>query len=328
MFFYGKMNYEKNDTKVITKEEKDKYMEEEKDDSLENIDESKENEINDVVNENFKDAVELNFNDGVFNILLIGTDEREGVGGSRSDSMILVSINEDTKEITLTSFLRDTYVSIKGHENNRLNAAYAFGGTDLLKDTIQNNFKIPIDRYVKVDFFSFMEIVDIIGGIDMELTEKEVDVLNDYLGEVNTILGEEGSDRIDGGAGIYHLNGKQTLAYSRNRRDVDGDFSRTNRQRKILVAIKDKVKECNLIQLYDMFNTALPYITTDMTKGEFLTLLMDFTNYLNADINTNHVPYDGTFENVNINKMAVLSVDFKKNIDYLKRDIYGIDIIE
>lgn len=320
---YGKMNYQKSTEKSISDEEKNQYIKEEENQNLIDSDSKEISEADDKLKINIEDAEELDFNDGVFNILLIGQDGRETVSGARSDCMILCSINEETNQVILTSFMRDCYVAIEGHENNRLNASYAFGGVGLLKKTIENNFKIPIDRYVEVDFFSFMDIVDAIGGIDIELSDEEIKVLNDYLGEVNTILGEEGSDRIDGKAGIYHLNGKQTLAYSRNRYTGNSDYSRTERQRKILMAIKEEIKDCNPLQLLEIYNSVGKYITTDITAGEFLTMFINAPAYMKTDIISNRVPYDNTFKELTIRKMAVLSLDFEENINLLKKDIYG-----
>lgn len=320
---YGKMNYKNADSSKISDSDKEEYINGEQDQNLTDADGQIISEIDKQIAENIENAEELDFNDGVFNILLIGSDERETVSGSRSDCMILCSLNEDTKKVTLTSFMRDSYVSIPGHENNRLNAAYAFGGTELLIDTIEQNFKIPIDRYVKVDFFAFMDIVDMVGGIDMTLSDDEIRVLNDYLNEVNMILGEDGTDRIEGPAGTYHLNGKQTLAYSRNRYTGNSDFSRTERQRKILLAIKDEVSSMNVIELYKLVSAGLPYVTTDITESEFLSLLVDFPGYIKNDISSNRVPYDGAYSPVTINKMAVLSLDFNKNIENLQKDIYN-----
>lgn len=321
---YNKMNHENADNSQISETEKSEYLENEKDNELIDSTQEEIDRINALIEKNIEKGEELEFNDGVFNILLIGSDERETVQGSRSDCMILCSINKETHKVTLTSFMRDSYVSIEGHDNNRLNAAYAFGGTDLLIDTIESNFKIPIDRYVKVDFFAFMDIVDIVGGIDIELSDEEIKVLNDYLGEINMIMGEDGQDRIEGTAGTYHLNGKQALAYSRNRYTGNSDFSRTERQRKILIAIKNRVADCNIVELYKLLNTGLPYVTTDITEGEFLSLLIDFPAYISNDITSNRVPYDGSYTGATINKMSVLSLDFEENIANLKKDIYGV----
>lgn len=323
--YYKKINYQKADSTTISSEEKEQYNREQQDENLVDSNEEDikkmEQEIMDNIQSN---SIDIPYNNDVLNILLIGTDDREDVQGSRSDSMILCSLNKKTKEITLTSLMRDCYVEIPDHGNNRLNAAYAFGGTQLLIDTIEQNFKIDIDRYVKVNFFSFMDIVDAIGGVDIDLSDDEIRVLNLYLGEVNEILDEEGTDAISGPAGVYHLNGKQALAYSRNRYTGNSDFSRTERQRNVLNAIKESVKNSSIIELNNLLNVILPYITTDLTKGECFSLLLDAPSYLSNEMTSSRIPYDGTFTNVTINKMAVLSLDFKKNIERLHSDIYGI----
>lgn len=323
--YYSKLNYQKADSSVISSEEKEIYNKEQQDQNLIDSDESIIKEMENEILENIQsNSTEIPYNNNVFNILLIGTDDRETVQGSRSDAMILCSINKETKSITLTSFMRDCYVEIPNHGNNRLNAAYAFGGTQLLIDTIEQNFKIEIDRYAKVDFFAFMDIVDAVGGVDIDLSEDEIRVLNLYLGEVNEILNEQGTDSISGPAGVYHLNGKQALAYSRNRYTGNSDFSRTQRQRNVLNAIKESVKDCSIIELNNLLNTILPYITTDLTEGECLSLLLDAPSYLSNDMASNRIPYDGAYSGVTINKMAVLSLDFKENISNLYKDIYGI----
>lgn len=322
--YYSKMNYKKADSQSISSEEKELYILNEQDENIkdsdaEEIKEAEEKIINNMKNE----SSDIIYIDNVFNILLIGSDNRETVSGSRSDCMILCSINKKTKQITLTSFMRDCYVKIPNHDNNRLNSSYAFGGTQLLINTLEQNFKINIDRYAQVDFFAFMDIIDVLGGIDIDLSKDEIRVLNLYLGEINTILEEEGSDSIEGPPGVYHLNGKQALAYCRNRYTGNSDFSRTERQRIVLSAAKDKIKDCNIIELNELLTKVLPYITTDLTEGECLSLILDAPSYLSNDLISNRVPYDNAYKPVNINKMSVLSVDFDKNIEYLYRDIYN-----
>jgi len=343
--YYNKMNIEEPDNIKITEEEKEKYDNQEKDESLVNSDDKTisdvENNINDNISSEIKDILDNDLQNkgeespvtapdkettlediinskNIFNILLIGTDNREINGRGRSDSMIICSINKDTKEIYLTSILRDCYLSIPGYGNNRINASYAYGGTQLLIDTIKENFKINIDRYVKVDFFSFMKIVDCIGGIDIELSSDEIKVLNDYLWD------KQAGDKITTGAGIYHLNGNQTLAYSRNRYTGHSDFARTNRQRKVLMAIKDKTKDLSIIELNSLFNELLPLVTTNLTEKECLEFLLDIKSYMKSDIKSNRIPYDKTYKGVTIDKMSVISIDFDTNIKNFYRDVYGI----
>src|SRR5699024_3160714 len=126
---------------------------------------------------------------GVKNILLLGTDERVSGETSRSDAIIVLSINENRKKIVMTSILRDSYVEIPGYGKNRINHAYQMGGAALMIQTIENNFKIPIDSYAKVDFFSFMGIIDKLGGVPITVTQEELGYLNGYIAEINTLQG-------------------------------------------------------------------------------------------------------------------------------------------
>ena len=156
--------------------------------------------------------------DGVVNVLLIGNDSRLNGDDGRSDAMILISISDKTKTITMTSFLRDMYVDIPGHDGNRLNAAYSYGGAELLMQTIEQNFDIPVHRYALVNFEAFANLVDAVGGIDLDVTNDEVQLINGYLMEYNQLLGRNlDYDWLDASAsGVIHLNGPQALAYSRS----------------------------------------------------------------------------------------------------------------
>ena len=361
--YYNRMNIQDPDSNIISNEEQEIYDKNEKDETLKdsndetvsdvnnNVNNNVDKDLNDILNNSgTKEEIsptpeitktpeisfaptlipvptekpeEIVFTDDIFNILLIGSDGRTLNERGRSDSMMVCSINKTNKTVTLTSILRDCYVSIPGYKNNRINAAYAYGGTKLLIETIEQNFKIDIHRYARVNFFSFMDIVDYLGGVDMELSDSEIKVLNDYL--LNTDNGNKVTDKITGSAGVYHLNGNQTLAYSRNRYSGNSDFARTERQRKVLLAIKDKMKDCSFSELNKVLIELLPYVTTDLTEKECLDLLLDAPSYLKNEIQSNRIPYAKTYEGVTIEKKSVLSIDFEKNIKYFYRDIYGIE---
>ena len=268
-------------------------------------------------------AEELMENKKVFNILLIGCDAREEGGRGRSDSIILISINKESEQLIATSIMRDIYVEIPGHGNNRINAAYAYGGADLLVETVEKNFKIQIDRYASVDFFVFMDIVDQMGGVDLEISDEEFLVANAYINELNVLLDEPyGTDWLPGG-GPHHLNGKQALGYSRIRYVGDADFERTKRQRTVLEQIFNKVKDYNLIELNSLLNIILPEITTDLTEGEAITLALEMNAYRKYDLKQYRLPYDGTWRDMRIKGMSVLGIDFEANIQNLKRDLYA-----
>lgn len=268
-------------------------------------------------------AEELMGNKKVFNILLIGCDAREEGGRGRSDSIILISINKESEQLIATSIMRDIYVEIPGHGNNRINAAYAYGGADLLVETVEKNFKIQIDRYASVDFFVFMDIVDQMGGVDLEISDEEFLVANAYINELNELLDEPyGTDWLPGG-GPHHLNGKQALGYSRIRYVGDADFERTQRQRAVLEQIFNKVKDYNIIQLNALLNIVLPEVTTDLTEGEAITLALEMNAYKKYDLKQYRLPYDDTWRNMRIKGMSVLGIDFETNIRNLKRDLYA-----
>lgn len=224
------------------------------------------------------------------NILLVGQDRREGQGRQRSDSMILISINTSTKQVSLISFLRDLYVQIPGgYSDNRLNAAYAYGGFKLLNETLLLNFGVDVDYNIEVDFTGFEKIIEIMGGVTITLTKAEAN----YIGGGLT-------------AGEVKLNGKQALSYARIRK-LDSDFGRTNRQRKILLSLFEDIKTLPIGTIYDLIDQICPYITTDMTNSEIFALAAKLVPMLTSiNIEQYHVPDDGQYYNATIRKMMVL----------------------
>lgn len=192
--------------------------------------------------------------DHLVNILLIGQDRRPGEIRSRSDTMIVCTVNKKTNTITLTSFLRDTYVMIPGYKMARMNVAYAKGGMPLLKKTFLENFGIVIDGCFEVDFDGFQSVIDLVGGVDIELTAEEAEHLNSVYG---FFLKE----------GMNHLNGREALGYSRLRK-IDSDYNRAYRQRKLLRSIISSSKNLSFSQLTGLLEQALPMLTTDMTQNQ------------------------------------------------------------
>ncbi len=285
----------------------------------EDIDRQIEENIAAMANSEMKD-------EDILNIMLIGVDSRQNGFSGRSDTMILISINKQTKKVIMTSFLRDTYVAIEGRCNNRLNAAYAFGGSDLLKDTFKRNFGITIDRCVVVNFYLVMDMVDAIGGLDIEITSDEVLVTNHYIQSLCWMTNKNSNDYwLDESGGYYYLNGLQVLAYCRNRYVGNGDFSRTERQRKVLMLIYEKVKKMSVAELDDLAEKFLPQVATDLTQGDCLYLLMLMLNINDYEIVNESLPIDDSWHYARINGMSVVVVDFQKNADYWKNIVYGED---
>lgn len=262
--------------------------------------------------------------DGVVNILLIGNDSRQNGEDGRSDAMILLSISSRTKKIYMTSLLRDMYVDIPGHDGNRLNAAYSYGGAELLMETIQQNFGIPVNRYMLVNFGAFVNLVDEVGGIDLELSNDEVIWVNNYLVEYNILTDNpQGTFELDPTlSGMVHLNGPQALAYTRNR-FLGTDFGRTERQRKVLTAVIGKLPSAALTNMGGLIDGLMPNLTTNLTKGECFRLGLMAGKLITYDIESDSIPQPGTYRDVTIRKMQVLEVDFAENIRYLKEKIYG-----
>ena len=262
--------------------------------------------------------------DGVVNILLIGNDSRENGADGRSDAMILLSISSKTKKIYLTSLLRDMYVEIPGHDDNRLNAAYSFGGAELLMETVEKNFDIPVNRYMLVNFEGFANLVDTVGGIELDLTSEEIEYVNGYLVEYNMLTGRpQGTDNMDTSAsGPVHLNGPQALAYSRNRY-LGTDFGRTDRQRKVLTAVIQKIPSVMLTNAGELMDGLLPNLTTNLTRNECFRLSLMAGKLLTYEIVSDSIPQPGTYSDATIRKMAVLEIDFETNIKYLKEKLYG-----
>lgn len=259
----------------------------------------------------------------VFNILLIGSDSRtSGSNGGRSDAMLLLSMNKDTKKIIATSILRDIYLQIPGRGNNRINAAYAYGGAALLLDTIEQNLKIKVDSYATTDFYSFIDLVDQVGGIKMEITKEEIPIMNTYIRELNNLTGREQEKDILIKTGDQHLNGKQALGYIRNRY-IGTDFERTKKQRAVLKEIFLKVRQLNLIELNKLLNLMLPKVTTNLTEGEMFSLILGLPSYGKYDVEQWGIPTQNSYSFIRIRGMEVLSIDFQKNIEAIQKKIYG-----
>ena len=219
----------------------------------------------------------------VVNILLIGQDRRINETRQRSDAMILCTFNMDTETLTMTSFLRDTYVTLPKYNGvyygkNRLNLPYLIGGFEMLNDCLEQNFGVEVDHNVEVDFSGFKAVIDALGGVDLELTAGEAQIVEGDLQ-----------------AGYNHLDGGQALMYARIRK-LDDDFERTNRQRNVLMAVIEKTKNLGLGDILRLVDAALPVITTDMEKSDIISYLTKFYPiWKELKVVTQSVPAEGEF---------------------------------
>lgn len=258
---------------------------------------------------------------GVENILLLGSDTRNEESG-RSDTMILVSINSKTDKIVQTSFMRDILVSIPGYGYAKLNAAYAYGGAELVMDTIEQNFKIKVDKYMHIDFLSFVDIIDAVGGLELTVNDDEALAMNDPMNEVNDILGRAHDTGNLSYGGTYHMDGVQSLAYARIRYAGDGDFDRTGRQREVIEKIIERLKDLSIFEMNKALETILPEITTNMSKTEIYFLCLRLPFIMGYDMTQFRVPYGeqgtGFWNYGDYSGESVLDIDFDKNNSLLK----------
>ena len=262
----------------------------------------------------------------IYNVLLVGSDERVIGGNARSDTMLLVSINKKTKQIVGTSFLRDLYVKIPEVGFKKLNASYAYGGIELLFDSLEYNFSIHVDRYITVNFQSFIKVVDILGGLDICVQEEELYWTNQYIHASNLIVGdEEHSDYLEFANGSpQHLNGKQSLAYARMRFIGNGDFTRTERQRYVVTLIFEKLKKMDPETLIELLDTILPEVTTNITTPEFLELILMLPEISTYEIVSWSVPNsDMGFKYLNIDGDSFVGIDMNKYVGHLYDIIYS-----
>ncbi len=258
----------------------------------------------------------------VINILLIGEEAMADDRG-RSDVMMVLTINQKYDRLSLTSFLRDSYVVPTGYTYGcKMNEVYKKGGGPLLVSTIEEHFQIQIDGYARVNFQSFEEIIDLLGGVEIELTAAEAE----YLNTTNYISDKANRNVVPG---VQTLNGNQALGYSRVRyvTGINGerdDFGRTNRQRTVINAIFNKYKSKNLVELIAVTNKILPCVTTNMTKSEILSYLSVAAGMLgNTELETFRVPMNDAYSGQKINGKAVLVIDFEKVQAALQDEMYG-----
>lgn len=263
---------------------------------------------------------ELLHADYLKNILLIGVDAREGEDAekTRSDTMMLVTIDTRNNQIKLTSFLRDMYLEIPGYREDKLNAAQSRGGTQLLVDTLEYNFKIRIDNYMFVSFEMFTTIIDKLGGVDVEITEKEAKYINS----------KDHMSRDDGFAfpeplsgGMQHFTGAQALWYSRIRY-LDSDFMRTARQRKVISALVRKATQQSLAELFELVGEVMPLVRTDLTEDEIMNLGLHALSYLQYDIVQQQIPAQDAYKSGTRRSQSVLLPDMEKNRSVLKTFVF------
>ena len=247
----------------------------------------------------------------MINIMLIGQDRRPGETRARSDSMILVTLNKEKNTIQLTSFMRDLYVQIPGYLDTRLNAAYRYGGTELMNETFKVNFGLEIDGNVMVDFDEFTEIIEILGGVNIEMSSAEAGYMTRH---------SEKKYR----TGMNYLDAHDALTFTRMRYAAGGDYGRTDRQRRVIMAIANSFRDADLITIFNVIDQVLPHIVTNLSDAQIIEYATTGLGILGngGQMETLRIPQDDAHYNANIRGMAVLVPNLEMCREDLKEFIY------
>ncbi len=265
----------------------------------------------------------------VINIMIVGQSAREGEESRMADTMILATLNCETKTLTLTSFLRDTYIKLPNYAGytcgkNRINTCYALGyawghtkgAMEMLSLLMEQQFGVEVDYTIEIGLHAFKLIIDTLGGMDVELTQAEADYLSKEWPYTETFE-----------AGPNHLDGTYTLAYVRMRKSSaeDNDFKRTNRQREVITKILNQARSLSLVELNEMLNQVLPLITTDMPKEQITTYAMELLPILpGLKIESNQCPAEGTYKGEMVEIYGVSSGVLIPNVEKNKELMMAI----
>ena len=268
------------------------------------------------------------------NVLLLGSDERVPGQSTRTDSMIICSVNTKTGAVKLASIMRDTAVTFPevggGKDFYRVNAANYFGGERLAIRTVNRMLGMNIQYYVRVNFFGFQEVAQLVGGIDLDITENEKNEINNRVWEVHKLAVRSGIDdsklpleRLEQYGENVHLDGRQALAYARIRK-LDSDYARTDRQRKVLVALLEKVRGANMTTLLSLVGTALPYVYTNLDGSAILSIAPTVTGSDLSNVETLRLPLQGTYvQDTRGGQDMLYDPDWTRTSNELRAFIYG-----
>lgn len=277
--------------------------------------------------------------DDVKNILIIGSDTRDLEAAGRTDAMIILSINKKKKEIVMTSLMRDMYLPLVGYASdgtkmynddepdglyrNKLNSAYVFGGAELLMDSIQYNFGLKIDEYFYIDFSTFINIIDAVGGITLDVTKEEVKVMNSSIRGQNRALGKPVMQDQINSSGSLLLNGNQALSYARLRQVGNADFQRTQRQRLVINKVLDKVKDSGMIKKFEFMKVLMSNLTTNMSRSDLFFYGYKAPFYLGYTIKELRIPGDKDYEFGTHSGQSTLDIDLEKCREAMRKEIFS-----
>ena len=269
-----------------------------------------------VVNKEVEETVR----EGYTNVALFGIDSREGEleSGTRSDCLIVASLNNKTKEIRMVSVYRDTILDIGKGELQKCNAAYSFGGPTQAINMLNKNLDLNIQDFATVDFAAISNAIDLLGGVEIDVKEEEVKYLNKFLGETASVAGKAANPVTQ--AGLQKLDGVQATTYARIRSTAGGDFTRTERQRTVIEKIIEKAQQSDLKTINKIIDELLPTIKTSFSAPEILSYAKDFAKY---KIGASSVfPFDKTTDTISGLGSIVIPVTLESNVSQLHQFLY------
>lgn len=274
-----------------------------------------------VINEGVEQLASLG--EGYLNVALFGVDSREGdlEKNTRTDCIIVASLNKETKEIKMASVYRDTLLDLSEGTLQKCNAAYSFGGPKQAINMLNMNLDLDIQNYVTVDFGVVAEVVDLLGGLDIEIKEEEVEPLNKFVYETGQVAGKEA--HFVGGSGVQHLDGVQATTYARIRSTAGGDFTRTERQRLVIEKIVEKLMKSDLATINKIIDKVFPTISTNFTMTEILSYAKYFNQYKLGE-NTGF-PIDKATDTVSGLGSIVIPVSLEDNVKKLHEFLFGTE---
>lgn len=259
--------------------------------------------------------------DYITNFLIMGIEDIDGA--SNTDTMIIASIDTRDDTIKLTSLMRDSYVEIPGYYGNKLNWVYSHGGIDLFIETIELNYKIAIDGYASVNLEDFENVIDVLGGVDIELSEEEAKYLN-----TENYVSDYSNHNLK--PGMNHMNGNQVVGYCRVRKvkTIDGedsDYGRIARQKRVLTALFEQYMSTNILDLYDMTGKCLSFVTTDLSENMIEKVIQKVVDNKIMTLDNFRLPVDGAYYDTKEEGPLTYSLvyDWDENIIQLYQFIYG-----
>lgn len=268
---------------------------------------------------------EVQHEEGYTNVALFGLDSRENdLGkGNRSDTIMIASLNNDTKEVKLVSIYRDTLLKLDDGSYNKANAAYSFGGPEGAVSLINRNLDMNIEKYVTVNFNALVDVIDAVGGLDLDLTHDEVVHMNNYCVETSKVTGKSYEKIEPEVEGTYHLNGVQAVSYSRIRYTAGGDFKRAERQRLVLQKIADKAQNMSVGTVNKIIDSVFPQISTNFTLAEMIGYAKNLTKYKLGD--SIGFPSENTTDMLNEVGSVVIPNTLSSNVLEVHQFLFGND---